>query len=102
MFPYLHLSLFNVLFRIEEAIRSKYSTRDAMELIRALQARAPAQDQQGPKGWWKEQTTAVLSSIKLPLEVNDVEMFVSIAESEGVLFFSETCVLADGWNDSSV
>ena len=96
MFPYSHSPLFNVLFRIEEAIRSEHSTRAALELIRALQARAPAQDQQDLKGWWKEQTTAVLSSIKLPLEVNDVEMFVSVAESEGVLFFSETCVLADG------
>ena len=70
----------------------------ALEFIRTLQARTPAQDQQNVKAWLKGQSTAVLSSIKHAPNASDVEKFVSIAESEGLLFFSNTCVLADGWN----
>jgi hypothetical protein len=53
--------------------------------------------------WLKQQATAVLSSIKSPPTDSDVQMFVNIAESEGLLFFSKTCVpAADGmtrWSD---
>ena len=87
--------------RIEKAIRGHTSTKPALELIRALQAHAPAQDQQNVKVWLKGQTTAVLSSIKLAPTANDVQMFVGTAESEGLLYFSETCVLGGGgWNVS--
>ena len=37
----------------------------------------------------------VLLSIKQAPGVCDVAKFVSIAESEGLLFFSNTCVLMD-------
>jgi len=66
-----------------------------------FQAHASGQDP-SVKTWLKQQTVAVLSSIKsLPNEY-DVPMYVSIAESEGLLFFSQTCVPAGGRNDSLV
>jgi hypothetical protein len=43
--------------------------------------------------WLKQQTTLVLSSIKSPPTVDDVQMFIGVAESEGLFFFSQTCVL---------
>lgn len=54
------------------------------------------------KAWLKKQTTAVLSSIKVPLSVDDVQMFVRVAKSKGLLFFSKTCVLTKGQNGSLV
>ena len=42
--------------------------------------------------WWKQQTTMVLSSIESQPSVDDVQMFVEIANSEGLLFFSKTYV----------
>ena len=48
------------------------------------------------KTWLKGQSTAVLSSIKQAPDVRDVQTFVSVAESEGLPFFSNTCVLVDG------
>lgn len=51
------------------------------------------------KTWWDQHTTAALSSIKPPPTVDDVQMFVGIAKSEGLLFFSKTYVLSDGRND---
>ena len=82
--------------RFERAIQKEFGTRTAVELIRALQAHALIQDQDNVKVWLKQQATVVLSSIgKNRPSVMDVEMFINIAESEGVLFFSQTCVLAD-------
>ena len=37
---------------------------------------------------------ATLSSIKKP-SVNDVKVFVNVAKTEGLTFFSDTCVQAD-------
>ena len=68
----------------------------ALEFIRTLQTRTPAQDQQNVMMWLKEQSTAVLSSIKQPPSAHDVGMFVDIAESKGLLFFSIAYVPADG------
>ena len=81
--------------RIETAIRSQPDIRAAVELIRALEAHAPVEDQQNMKAWLKQQTTMVLSSIKVTPNINDVQLFVSVAESEGLPFFSQTYVLAD-------
>jgi hypothetical protein len=78
--------------RIENVIRSQPSTRATIQFIGDLQARTPAQDQQNVKTWLKEQTTAVLSSIKAPTSVDDAQVFVNIAKSEGLIFFSETFV----------
>jgi hypothetical protein len=53
--------------------------------------------------WWKQQTTAALSSIDLQPTVDDVRTFVGIAESEGLLFFSQTWVyIVRTWNDLHV
>ena len=97
MFHYLSFPSFNMPRRIEKAIHSQSSTAVALEFIRTLQAGAPAQDQKVAT-WLKAQSTAVLSSIKQAPNAYDVRMFVDIAESEGLLFFSNTCVLADGRN----
>ena len=86
--------------RFEGVIRSHSSTRAAVEFIYALNAHAPTLAQQDVKAWLKRQMTAVLSAIKQPPTVNDVQIFVGIAESEGLLFFSETCVLPDEQNIS--
>ena len=98
IFHYSPFPSFIVSRRIEKAIHSQSSTAVALEFIRTLQAGAPAQDQQNVTTWLKAQSTAVLSSIKQAPNAYDVRMFVDIAESEGLLFFSNTCVLADGWN----
>ena len=98
IFHYSPFPSFNVPCRIEKAIHSQSNTATALEFIRTLQARAPAQDQQNVTTWLKEQSTTVLSSIKQAPNAHDVPMFVGIAESEGLLFFSNTCVLAGGWD----
>ena len=50
------------------------------------------------RAWLKQQAAVALSSIKMPLTVDDVQMFVGIAESEGLPFFSATCVPIDARN----
>jgi len=95
---------FNVPRRIEKVIHNQRGTRAAIDWIRALQAHASGQDS-NVKTWLKQQTTAVLSSIKLPPSDKDVQMFVSIAESEGLFFFTQMCVpggRGGGRNDSLV
>ncbi|KAF9648913.1 hypothetical protein BDM02DRAFT_3128680 [Thelephora ganbajun] len=76
---------------IEKVVSSQPSTGAAIEFISAFRARVPTQDP-GVKAWWNQQTTAVLSSIKSPPSVTDVQMFIAIAKSEGLLFFSKTIV----------
>lgn len=73
-------------------IHSNPNTKAAIEFISAFQARVPTQDP-GVTAWLKQQITLVLSSIKSPPAVGDVQMFIGVAESEGLLFFSQTCVL---------
>ena len=85
---------FDVLCSFENIIQNRPNTRASIDLIRVLQAHAPVQDQQNANAWLKQQAVAVLSSIKQPPSVNDVGMFVSVAESEGLLFFSQMYVLA--------
>ena len=94
-----HLSRYSI-FRIEKAIHDQYGTRAALEFILALQAHDPVQDQQNAKTWLKQQTIVVLSSIKQSPSVDDAQTFVGAAESEGLPFFSQTCVLVDIWNVS--
>ena len=94
-------SPFNVPCRIEKVIREQYSTGAAIDWIRALQAHASGQDSSA-KTWLKQQTTAVLSSIKFPPSNKDAKTFVSIAESEGLLFFTQMCVTGGGRNDPLV
>lgn len=98
-YSYSLFPLFGISRRIERVIHG-HDTRAALQFIRALQARVPVQDQQGVKAWLGHQVTAVLSSITKPPSVGDVEMFVGIAESEGLLFFSQTYVLVDARNAS--
>jgi len=96
--PRSHSPPFNAPCRIGKVIRSQPNTKAAVEFISAFRAHAPTQDP-NVKAWWNQQTTAVFSSIKQPPTDNDVQMFVGIAKSEGLLFFSKTCVLSDGRND---
>ena len=92
---------FNMPCRIEKVIRNQPGTRAAIDWIRAFQAHASGQDP-NVKTWLKQQTAAVLSSINSPPSDKDVQMFVSIAKSEGLLFFSKVYVPAGGRDDSSV
>ena len=80
--------------RIEGVIRNEPNTKAAVDLINGLQVHASGQPT--VKKWLKQQTTAVFSSIKSPPDVDDVSMFVSVAKSAGILFFSKTYVPADG------
>lgn len=64
-----------------------------MQFITAFRARVPAQDS-NTVAWSKQLTTIVLSSIKPQPTVDDVQMFVDIAQSQGLLFFSQTSVRA--------
>ena len=77
--------------RIEQTIGNKSDTKKAIEFITDFRARAPTQDP-NVVAWWKQQTTTVLSSIKSEPSVDDVQMFVDVANSEGIIFFSTTCV----------
>ena len=80
--------------RFERAIQKEFGTWEAIELIRALRARAPVRDQETVKVWLEQQTTVVLSPIgNMRPSVGDVGEFVRIAESEGLLFL-QTYVLA--------
>ena len=97
--PIPHLSLLMPFCRIEKVIRAQTDTKTAIDWITALQAHTSGQDP-SMKTWLKQQTTAVLSSIKSPPTDHDIQMFVNIAKSEGLPFFSQTCVPADGRNDS--
>ena len=82
-------------YRFERAFQRESDTWGTIELIRALRARVPVQDQDNVKVWLKQQAAVILSSIgKMRPSVGDVETFVRIAESEGLLFLL-TCVLAD-------
>ena len=78
--------------RFERAFQRELPRWDVIELIRALRAGAPVQDQENVKVWLKQQAAVVLSSIseKQP-SMGDVETFVCIAESEG-LEFLQRCV----------
>lgn len=84
--------------RIEKAVRNQSNTAAAVEFIRTLRAHVPAQDQQKVETWLKQQSAVVLSSIKQAPDPYDVRMFVNTAESEGLLFFSNTCVRVGGRN----
>jgi hypothetical protein len=92
---------FNPTCRIEKVIHEHNGTRTRIDRIRTLQAHASGQDA-SVKTWLKQQATAVLSSIKSPPSDSDVQMFVDTAKSDGLLFFSQTCVPASGKNDSLV
>jgi hypothetical protein len=88
---------FNALCRIKQVICDQSSTRAAVELINTLRARFPPQHPD-MVAWWKRQTTRALSTINPPPSADDIQMFIGIAKSEGIFFFSQTCVLscADG------
>lgn len=75
--------------RIEQAIRKQSSTKAAIEFINAIRTRVPAQDPNSVT-WWKHQTTMVLSKIEPQPSLDDVQMFIGIAKSEGLLFFSQS------------
>lgn len=81
--------------RIEKVIRNQPSTKAAMDFIAAFRARVPTQDP-NVVAWWKQQTTTILSSINPQPSVDDVQMFIGVAKSEGLLFFSQTSVLLSG------
>ena len=83
--------------RIERVICDQHDTQVAVSLINVLQAHAS--EQPSVEAWLKQQAIAALSSIESCPSVSDIPMFVSVAKSEGILFFSKTCVLVDGRND---
>ena len=87
----------NASCRIEKIIRDQPSTVAAIEFISAFRAALPTQDPD-VVAWSKQQTILVLSSIEVAPSAADARVFADIAESEGVLFFSQTRVLLCGWN----
>ena len=86
------LTLF-VSHRFKKLILHQPSTRASVEFIHALRASLP-QDQRDAAAWCAQRMVAVLSSIKKP-SVEDVKVFVNIAKTEGLAFFSDTCVQVD-------
>ena len=77
--------------RLGITLRDRLVTTAAVGLIDDLQTRVVGQDQIA-KTWLKQQTTAILSEIKSRPAVADVQMYVGVAKSEGLPFFSKTCV----------
>jgi hypothetical protein len=85
----------NAPHRIEQVVRDQPSTVAAIEFISAFRAALPTQDPD-VVAWSKQQTILVLSSIEVAPSAADARVFADIAESEGVLFFSQTRVLLCG------
>lgn len=88
-----HAFTLNAPRRFKKLILHQPSTRAAVEFILAL--RASSQDKQDVVAWCAQRMTSALSSIKKP-SVDDVKVFVNIAKTEGLTFFSNTCVRVDG------
>jgi len=80
--------------RFKKLILHQPSTKAAVEFIHALRA-SPPHDKQGAEKWCARRMIATLSSIKEP-SVEDVKAFAGIAKTEGLAFFSDTCVQAGG------
>ena len=85
------VSLAHVLPRLGIILRGRLSTTVAVGLINDLQTRVAGQDQNA-KAWLKQQVTVVLSKIRSRPTVADVEMYVGVAKSAGLPFFSKTYV----------
>jgi len=79
--------------RFENIVLHQPNTRSAVEFIHALRA-SPLHDQQDVAKWCAQCMVTILSSIKEP-SLDDVKVFVNIAKTEGLTFFSDTCVQAD-------
>ena len=80
--------------RFDKLVLCQPSTKAAVEFIHLLRSSLP-HDQQDAAAWCAQRMAATLSSIKKP-SVDDVNVFVKIAKTEGLTFFSDTYVQAGG------
>jgi len=84
----------NVRCRFKELIFLQPSTKATVKFIHALRA-SPPHDKHDAVKWCTERMVATLLSMKEP-SVEDVKAFVGIAKTDGLAFFSDTCVQAGG------
>ena len=92
------ISLAHAPLRLGITLRNQRDTKVALGLINDLQSHAAEQDQNA-KMWLKQQITAVFSKIRSAPTIADVQMYVGVAKSEGLPFFSNKCVPMGGGKD---